>query len=146
MSLESRFQPPAAAVADVVPLPPSRGATVALAIATLVQILWTGHSARAIVMLTSDGNLEPLVLAMMALGLACLYVGVARLAFTGARGGRWLVAAAAGLALTALAWRRLMFADADLRSFLFYGAPTVLGLAIAVAGILVARGRARAAA
>ncbi len=145
MTPDNRFKPPEAAVADIAaPGTSRRGASIGLALATLVQAAWAWRPLNASITLTRDGSMAPITLLLVVIGLACLYAGVVRALVAGRQRGRLLATAAVCLVLIFMP--AVNSGTFDLRGgfgsyFFFYDAPMLFGLVVAAIGWFVIRQR-----
>ena len=113
MSVSNPFEPPKAAVADIVDARPWREQAIKLVAAGAIQILWSATWLPAYVELCDKGALHPIGLVFVALGVLLLCVGLAR-AFASGRRGHRLLFSAAVLSAAGLAdwWRALPLSGA----------------------------------
>ena len=147
MNTPNPFKPPEALVADIREASEfAGGARVGLAVATALQLamfcLW---SARHYLLLVDIGALTPIGLASLIAGLACLYIGVARLVVTRRFGARLLLASVILQLATALLWHAFFLSPWSPSGAVMMLAPLLLGFGLAVWGWLAARPHARAA-
>jgi hypothetical protein len=130
-----RFKPPTSAVADVDRRAgPSDGVRLALAIATLLQLLlfFAGRPARVCLELMDIGVLSPIGGVALAAGLACLYLGVIRLVGAHRRGARLLTWSIVLQLLAIVVWHRFFLANWGLYAFVSLLVPYAFGLVVAV--------------
>ena len=141
MSTESRFRPPTAVVVDNAAIEgPSDGLRLALAIATLLHLMWFFIlPLRACFRLVEMGAASPIGLVALLAAMACLYLGVLRLVGARRRGARLLLASVVLQSFAAASWHAFLFGAWRGYGLAMFAMPLVFGFALAVWAWLVAR-------